>query len=145
MSVSVGAEAGMVHPVSMLQGGFFLPLPVCKKLPDLGGPIVRGGDKVLSVGAEAGMVHPESMLHGGFFLPLPLNKPPDLGGPIVRGGDKVLSVGAEAGMVHPVSMLHGGFFLPLLLNFFLPLPLNKLPDLGGPIVRGGDKVTLRRG
>ena len=80
------------------------------------------------------------MVHGGFFLPLPLNKPPDLGGPIVRGGDKVISGGAEAGMVHPVSMVHGGFFLPLLLNFFLPLHLNKLPDLGGPIVRGSDKV-----
>ena len=82
--MSVRAEAGMFHPVSMVQSGFFLPLPVSKP-PDLGGVIVvSDGYKVLSVGAEAGMSHPASMRQGGFFLPLPVNKPPDLGGVIVK-------------------------------------------------------------
>ena len=71
--ISVGAEAGVVHPSSMLKGGFFLPLPV-NKPPDFSG-VIRDCYKVISVGAEAGVVHPVSMLDGGFFLPLPVNKP----------------------------------------------------------------------
>ena len=72
--ISAGAEAGAAHPVSMLDDGFFLPLPVYKP-PDFSGVIIRGCYKVISVRAEADAVHPVSMLDDGFFLPLPVYKP----------------------------------------------------------------------
>ena len=54
---SVGADAGIVHPVRMLDGGFFLPLLVVNKLVDFGGVITRGCHKMFSVGADAGIAH----------------------------------------------------------------------------------------
>ena len=72
--ISVGAEAGADHPASMLDGSFFLPLPV-NNPPDFSGVITRDCYKVISVGTEAGPVHPVSMLDDVFFLPLPVNNP----------------------------------------------------------------------
>ena len=107
--ISVGAETGVVHPVSMLDSGFFLPLPV-NKPPDFSGVITGGYYKVISVGTEAGAVQTVSMLDGGFFLPLPVNKSPDFSGVIMGGCYKVISVGAEADF-QLVKMPNGYYIL----------------------------------
>ena len=64
--ISVGAEADVVHPVSMLDGGFFLPLLV-NKTPDLSGVIKKGYYKASSVGTEADVVRYVST-QGGFCI-----------------------------------------------------------------------------
>ena len=107
--ISVRAESYDVHPASMLDGGFFLPLSI-NTLPDFGGVIIRGCYKMSSIGAETGVVHPVSILDGDFFLPLPVNKPPDFNGAITRGCCKVISVGTEAGF-QTVSMRNCSYIL----------------------------------
>ena len=62
---SVGAEAGNAHRAIMLDGGFFLPLPVIKPA-DFGGLIIRSCHKVFSVGAETSVDHAVRMLDGEY-------------------------------------------------------------------------------
>ena len=65
--ISAVAEAGAVHPVSILDNSFFfLPLPV-NKPPDFSGAIIRDCYEVISIGAEAGADHPASMLEPSFI------------------------------------------------------------------------------
>ena len=94
---SIGAEANIVHPARMLDGGFFLPL-IIDKPPEFGSPC-RGCDKTFSVGAEPGLIHHE-MLAKGFFLPPTGDKLPDFGAEIPRDRHKTFTVRAEANILH---------------------------------------------
>ena len=66
----------------MMDGGFFLPLPV-NKPPD-SNSVIRDCYKVISIGAEACIFHLVIILNGGLFLPLAVNKLPDFNGVINR-------------------------------------------------------------
>ena len=79
---SVGAKAGISHPIRMPDDAFLLPVPGDKPT-DFSGAIVRGCHKVFSVGAEAGISHPIRMLDDGYFLPLAVSKSVDFGEVIV--------------------------------------------------------------
>ena len=92
----------------MVDGGFFLPLPINKPV-DFGSTIARGRHNECSVGAEAGFVHPVRMIDGSLFLPLPINKTEDFGSTIIRGRHNLCSVGAEAGTVHQLRMGDGDY------------------------------------
>ena len=116
----------------MLDGGFFLPLPI-NKPPDFGSAIIRGLlQDDFRRELKLALFTRSVCLDGGFFLPLPVNKPPDFSGVIMGGYYKVISVGTEAGAVQTVSMLDGGFFLPL--------HANKPPDFSDMIMGGCHKV-----
>ena len=65
--MSIGAEAGISHPITMLDGGFFLPLSG-NKPPDLSGAIGGGCHQVASIGTETGIGHPIRMLEGAYIL-----------------------------------------------------------------------------